>query len=210
MLQEAADAEVLAQFPRLASPPRFFERGMVKTPYRLYQNMAPLDDDSIVFLGQMRVANSFRVSECQALWATAYLDGNIALPSYDEMQADIAYVNAFCKRRYPANGGAGNYFHYDVISYTDNLLAELGLSSHRKKGWWKNFVGPCFASDLRGCIDEYKKNVAEYERTGVIRRSSTMRSTLTRRSTATSVLSRSNTKLSDTRVGCVKSRSKGD
>ena len=156
MLQEAADREVCEQFPQLADPPSFKKKEMTKTPYKLYQHMASLDDDSIVFLGQIRVANSFRVSECQALWATAYLDGNIVLPFYDDMQAEIAYVNAFCKRRYPVYGSAGNYFHYDVIGYTDNLLKQLGLSSHRQKGPWKNFVGPCFAGDLRGLIDEYK------------------------------------------------------
>jgi len=184
MLQEAADAEVLSQFPCLANPPRRYEKNMTKTPYRLYQMMGALDDDSIVFLGQLRMANSFRVSECQALWATAYLDGVMALPSYDEMQADIAYMNAFCRRRYPAYGGEGNYFHYDVVSYTDNLLAELGLSSHRKKGPWKNFVGPCFASDLRGIIDEYKQkrmngDVGGSHKSG-LSRSNTLRSHTTR------------------------------
>ena len=193
MLQEAADCEVLQHFPRLADPPAYYKKKMTKTPYKLYQNMAPLDDESIVFLGQVRMPNSFRVSECQALWATAYLDGNIALPTYDDMQADIAYVNAFCQRRYPANGGAGNYFHYDVVAYTDNLLAELGLSSHRNKGYWKNLVEPCFASDMRNLIREYKQKSSEHGGSAAFsRHSSTKRSSTARsdtvRSLATSIV----------------------
>ena len=155
MLQSAADKEVIDEYPQLAHPPQFFQKPMVKTPYRLYKCMAPLDDDSIVFLGQIRIANNFRVAECQALWATALLDGTLDLPSYEDMQGEIAYVNAWCRRRYPANGGLGNYMHYDVIAYTDALLAELGLTSHRKP-WLKDFFAPCLAHDLRGLIQEYK------------------------------------------------------
>ena len=158
MLQEAADKEVIDEYPKLAHPPDFYQKPMTKTPYRLYKCIAPLDDDSIVFLGQIRIANNFRVAECQALWAMALLDGTLDLPSYEDMQGEIAYVNAWCRRRYPANGGLGNYMHYDVIAYTDALLAELGLSSHRKT-WLKDFFSPCLANDLRGLIEEYKAKI---------------------------------------------------
>ena len=156
-LAEAADREVLSQFPRLAHPPPYFKKTPTKTPYRLYKNIAPLDDEINVFLGQIRIANNFRVSECQALWATAYLDNKLPLPHYDDMQAEIAWVIAWCQRRYPTNGGLGNFFHYDVIGYTDTLLAELELKSHRKRNWWKDFVSPCFASDLKGLREEYRQ-----------------------------------------------------
>ena len=159
MLQEAADKEVIDEYPRLARPPKYYQKPMTKTPYRLYKCMAPLDDDSIVFLGQIRIANNFRVAECQALWATALLDGTLDLPSYEDMQGEIAYVNAWCRRRYPANGGLGNYMHYDVIAYTDALLAELGLTSHRKP-WLKDFFSPCLANDLKDLIQEYKTKIS--------------------------------------------------
>ena len=159
-LQDAADKEVLEQYPKLAHPPEFYQKPMTKTPYRLYKCIAPLDDDSIVFLGQVRIANNFRVAECQALWATALLDGTLNMPHYEEMQGEIAYVNAWCKRRYPANGAPGNYMHYDVIAYTDALLLELGLTSHRKT-WFKDFFSPCFASDLKDLVNEYKENLGK-------------------------------------------------
>ena len=163
MLQAAADEEVLEQYPKLRHPPKFYEKPMTKTPYRLYKCMAALDDDSIVFLGQIRIANNFRVAECQALWATAYLDGILDLPSYEDMQAEIAYVIAWCRRRYPANGAPGNYLHYDVIAYTDALLAEVGLKSHRKSAV-KDFLEPCLARDLKGLVKEYLDNCGEVKR----------------------------------------------
>lgn len=164
MLQQAADKSVISEYPKLAHPPTYYRKPATKTPYRLYKCIAPLDDDTIVFLGQIRIANNFRVSECQALWAVAWLDGTLRNPpDYEDMQGDIAYVNAWCKRRYPANGGSGNYLHYDVIAYTDALLAEVGLSSHRKRSRFKDFFSPCLAGDLTGLIREYKDKVSSGE-----------------------------------------------
>lgn len=94
---------------------------------------------------------------------------------YDTMQADVAYVNAWCARRYPATGGAGNYMHYNMVAYTDALLDEVGVVSscsgndgdsvttttvgqfvRRKRGWWRGLVEPVWAADLKGMVDFYK------------------------------------------------------
>ncbi|KAI4212886.1 MAG: hypothetical protein LQ351_004411 [Letrouitia transgressa] len=205
-LHSAAKEEILSEFPALCYPPtpKYSPQktsATEKTPYRLYNLIAPLNDfpPSIVFLGQIRMANSFRTAECQALWASAYLDGTLPLPSYDEMEAEIAYTIAFSQCRYPISGGAGNYFFYDVISYTDKLLAELGLRSHKKVARKhvsghlgaasrrvRNFFDPCFASDLEGVVEEYK-SVVEKGPFKPLRRSSTRQSTLSRASTFASV-----------------------
>ncbi|KAI9814840.1 MAG: monooxygenase [Pycnora praestabilis] len=153
-LSNKADRKVVDNFPRLADPPPYYKKPLTTTPYRLYNFIAPLNDDSVVFLGYFHISNNFRAAECQALWVTAYLDKRVALPSYKEMQEDIALTNAWCKRRYLANGEKGNYLHYELIGYTDRLLNDLGLSSHRK-GWWEDFFAPCAASDLRNIREEY-------------------------------------------------------
>lgn len=129
-LQDAADAQVLMQYPKLAHPPEGVLRNVSprvrddpKTPYRLYKLIAPLDDadntshpsggtgGSVTFLGHLKTTNNFRVAECQALWATAYLDGNLVnLRGYDDLEADVAYVNAWCRRRYAATGAGGDSY----------------------------------------------------------------------------------------------------
>ena len=54
-------------------------------------------------------------------------------------------------------GWLGNVIDFEMVSYTDKLLAELGLSSHRYKGsWWADLTDPCLASDYAGIIDEYR------------------------------------------------------
>ncbi|MCJ1388705.1 monooxygenase [Xylographa bjoerkii] len=158
-LQTEADHQVLAQFPGLASPPDYYKKPTSLTPYRLYNSMASLNDDSIVILGYIFVPNSFRAAEVQAIWATAYLDKQIVLPSAMEMQAQIALLNAWCKRRYLNNGDGGNYLHYDLIGYTDTLLRQLGLSYHYD-GWWKYLFTTRTAIDFKLPWQQYLAKTA--------------------------------------------------
>lgn len=162
---------VLSNFPLLRQQPECYKHQPRCTPFRLYKGMAPPSDTvdhSIVFLGKIVVSNNFRLAEVQALWAVAYLDGNIlhANPSVrgdcplgekEQREEEVADTAAWCRQRYPSKGQAGNWFFYDVISYTDMILEQLGLQSHRRKGWFRNLFAPCFASDLRGIVSEYKQ-----------------------------------------------------
>lgn len=102
----------------------------------------------------MYVPIGFRVAEVQAIWVTALLSGNLQLPSESAMRKDVAWVNAFDRRRYPTHGHLGNYLHYDMMGYIDRLLGEVGLESHRK-GWWADLVYPFATEDLAGTKEEF-------------------------------------------------------
>ncbi|KAL9002554.1 MAG: hypothetical protein Q9180_009963, partial [Flavoplaca navasiana] len=102
MVQQA-DREVLDRFPILAEPPKHHHKASQTTPYRLYKGIAPLNDSTIAFVGYFNVGNFFKGAECQAIWATAFLDGNLQLPSIDSRQLTIARHIAWCKRRYLSN-----------------------------------------------------------------------------------------------------------
>ena len=160
-LSDEADRQILDDFPILEKPPPGCKPrgGANLTPGRLYQGMAPLTDPSILFLGRVRLSNNFRGAEAQAIWAAAWWDGHIALPSADELKKRVAYMNTFSKRRYPSCGADGLYFHGDLVWYTDTIVHEAGLESHRK-GWWEDWDEPALASDMRDCKDEY---LAKYE-----------------------------------------------
>jgi dimethylaniline monooxygenase (N-oxide forming) len=82
---------VVEQFPLLADPPDHPRKPVLTTPHRLYNGVAPLDDDgSIAFIGYINCANYFRGVECQAIWATAYLDKMLTLPCIEDQQEEIA------------------------------------------------------------------------------------------------------------------------
>jgi hypothetical protein len=159
-LETEADQQILNQFSKLANPPAYYERPIHTTPYRLYNGIASLHDNSVVFIGHILVADYFRAAECQAIWATAYLDQRLVLPSLKDRQAQIALFVSWCRRRYLSNGQRGNWMVFDLIGYADRLLQEVGLSSHRK-GWFGNLFAPAKARDIQGLRDEY---IAKYGR----------------------------------------------
>ncbi|KAK5021101.1 hypothetical protein LTR16_000411, partial [Cryomyces antarcticus] len=98
-LEQLTRSSVLKRFPRLANPPSHFQHPASSTPYRLYKAIAPLDDPSVVILGHIQVGNNFAAAEVQALWATAFLDGRVALPGRREMEQEIAETYAWCRLR---------------------------------------------------------------------------------------------------------------
>ena len=155
-LLEAADRRVLSEFPLLNHPPPHKKAEVAKTTMRLYNCMAPLEDASVVFLGYGHLSNSFRTAEGQAIWATAFFDGRKLLPPLHQAQQEVAYMNAFSRRRYPSHGAAGDYFFFELVWYTDKLMKEAGLTSHRR-GWWSDLVDPCLAADYEGMKDEYRR-----------------------------------------------------
>lgn len=161
MLEKAADAVILSRFPTLRHPPDYRKIKPTRTPFRLYNSIAPPTDvhstHSIVFLGKMVVGNSFCTAEAQALWTVAYLDGRIRnLPSQAQINKEIAETVAWDRRRYLNKGELGSWFYFDVVDYADALLEQLGLDSHRRKAWIGDLMDPFFASDLKDLGQEYK------------------------------------------------------
>ncbi|MCJ1244424.1 monooxygenase [Trapelia coarctata] len=159
-LDEQTDREVVQQFPALANPPAHAPPDTSRTPFRLYKMIASPNDPTIAFLGHINVGNSFRAAECQALWVVAYFDGNLNLPPKTAMEHEISRAVSWCRRRYPYRGASGVWLYYDLLPYTDDLLAHIGLTSHRKRGL-KDLFSPCFARDLRDLQEEYKAKSGE-------------------------------------------------
>jgi cation diffusion facilitator CzcD-associated flavoprotein CzcO len=161
LLDEEADGEVLSRWPYLASVPKFNAPPPHTTPYRLYNMTIPPNDTSIAFLGYQHVPNSYHTSVVQTLYAIAVLDGALKLPSKDEINKSVAFIDRWCARRYPVHGWLGNVLDYEMVSFTDHLLDQLGLSSHRRMdSWWGDLTNPCLASDYAGLVDEYRRKHA--------------------------------------------------
>ncbi|KAF2453310.1 putative dimethylaniline monooxygenase [Lineolata rhizophorae] len=154
-LDKEAESTILQRFPVLAEPPTVYPWRQTTTPYRLHRTILPIHDHSIAFIGRVMMGNHFRNAEAQSLWAVAALDGALELPSTEDMERDVAKTVSWCRKRYLSRGELGNWFYWDLIPYTDMLLEDLHLRSHRKSGL-KDLLAPCVAKDLRGLIDEYK------------------------------------------------------
>ncbi|KAF1998428.1 FAD/NAD(P)-binding domain-containing protein [Amniculicola lignicola CBS 123094] len=156
--EKAAESQVVKRFPILAHPPPCYKPERKESPFRLYKGILPIRDRSIAFLGKTELANHTYNAEIQSLFAVAALDGTLKLPEEDDMESDIALVRAWQTKRYPAKGGSGKWFWFDIVPYSDALLEELGLKSHRTRGLGGMFK-PTLAQDLKGLIGEYKGKV---------------------------------------------------
>lgn len=158
--QKEAEAEknVLTRFAILNDRPHYYQNPSTtsRAPLRLFKGVLPVTDRSIAFVGQLLCGNNFRIAEVQALFAVAALDGTLSLPATEEMETIVARTLAWSRLRYLAKGQYGSWIYWDMVPYTDDLLADLGLHSHRHSTWWKDLFAPCFASDLAGLIDEYR------------------------------------------------------
>lgn len=155
-LLKVADHQVLASFPLLENPPPSRKIDALTTTAKLYKGIAPLQDHSIAFLGHIDSSNSFRAAEVQAIWTTAYFDGSINMPPPEQAQKEVAFMNAFSRRRYPSRGQKGDCVFGELIWYSDDLLQDVGLKSHQK-GLWSNWVEPCLQADLKNMPNEYRK-----------------------------------------------------
>lgn len=165
-LEKEADKKVIERFPLLAEPPAHPRKPRATTPYRLYRGIAPVADDSIAFIGHVLVGNYFSVTEAQAIWITAYLDKKLALPAVAEREEDISLFTSWCRRRYLSNGENGNHMTFEFVVYVDQLLQDVGLSSNRQNGWFKNWFSPCMARDMAGLRGEYLSKFGASPATG--------------------------------------------
>jgi len=154
-LVEEEDSKVLEKFVILRNPPPHSHVNETLTPYRLYKGMAPLDDDSILFMNHITLANKLFGAEAQAMWAVAYFDHKIDLPSVEEREREIATWIAWCRRRHLSNGELANFVAFDGVPYVDGLLAQMGVTAHRRKGWMGNLFAPVMPADLGKAWSEY-------------------------------------------------------
>lgn len=157
-MEGEAREEVLARFSILQDQPPHHQNTTAdsRAPLRLYKGILPIKDKSIAFVGQLLSGNNFRIAEVQALYVVAAFDGVLSLPTPEQMETSVARTIAWNRLRYLSKGVYGSWIYWDMVPYTDNLLAELGLRTHRHSAWWKDLFSPCFASDLSGLIDEYR------------------------------------------------------
>jgi hypothetical protein len=156
-LEDAATAALIKSYPVLAehpTPPGLGDVLEHHTPLRLYNNMVPIMDASIVFVGFAVINNMWYCSEVQSVYATAILDGRVSLPDEEAMKKDIAYVNAYMRLRIPTYGREGNYWVFDMYPYFERLLDGIGLRSWRRSWWGEAFL-PLMPENLSGLKNEY-------------------------------------------------------
>ncbi|CZR55386.1 related to dimethylaniline monooxygenase [Phialocephala subalpina] len=196
-LDSTAELHLLKRYPILKNPPsEIHVPAPSKTTFRLYRGMVPSKlpargDNSIIILGNLANGNVQITAELSSLWAVAYLEDlmppstQATLADVEEMDRDIAHVEAFRRKRY-LNGFPFRVSVADAPEYDDALMRDLELRPDRKrmrmpggwrdwfglKSWWAEWFESYFASDYAGTVEEFlagiegrKENGSMSERT---------------------------------------------
>lgn len=174
-MTQRADEDIMKTFPRLKNQPvqnakmtdplaekaDEFPPTKLNVPYQLYKFMVPpalINDRSLGFAGVPMQISTSSVATIQALWLSAYFDGQMPIPNREEeIEYETVLHARFGKWRYPAGHGA-QYpdFVFDAVPYLDMLLKQLGLNCHRKSGATAEIFHPYGPEDYRGLVDEFR------------------------------------------------------
>jgi dimethylaniline monooxygenase (N-oxide forming) len=123
---------------------------------QLYRHMLHPRIPKMAFAGYNHGFLHVPAIEVSMLWLSAYLRGDLVLPSMEEMESCIEEIRAW-KREHilfePSRSCAINTrFH----QYLDVLLLDLGLNPYRKSNALAELVSGYTAEDYRGLLGEYE------------------------------------------------------
>jgi hypothetical protein len=190
-----ADAEIFEKCPKLEDQPepRSYKplsddaTGIINEPYRLYRFVVPpafVQSRTLAFAGAYRSPATTIIAQAQALWITAFLDGQIPAlfppidpqppTTLDDLSPELSKTSQnepanrimyetvlhtqFGKWRY--SRGFGSRFPelwFDCLPYVDMLLQDVGVKNRRKGSWWGECFTPYWPKDYLGIVGEYLK-----------------------------------------------------
>jgi hypothetical protein len=187
-----ADAEILEKCPKLQNQPQpkdfkpMTEDKEVtrKEPYRLYRFMVPpafIESKTLAFAGAYRSPATTIIAQAQALWITAFFDGQLPALRESQRNLDTPVKNGsngalekkptaiadkimyqtvlhsqWGKWRYSRGFGARfPELWWECLPYVDLLLGDIGVENRRKNSWWGERFTAYFPKDYAGIVDEY-------------------------------------------------------
>jgi hypothetical protein len=170
----SADAQIFEAFPKLRQQPVInshlaklptakeepFDPIRCNMPYLLYRFMVPpayLHERSIAFLGIPLCLSQGVMSTANALWITAYFDGQIEIPAEKEAAAETALHARHARWRNPAGYGASfPDWIFDTMPYLDMIFGDLGVSGWIKTGLADAFT-PYLPNAFARVVEEYRR-----------------------------------------------------
>ncbi|GAW12463.1 hypothetical protein ANO14919_018320 [Xylariales sp. No.14919] len=140
------------------------------TPFMLHRFLVPaspqfLRNRDIAFTGMLANFGTSMTAHISGLWISAYFQGKLSIDpaaamdneaALKKLQYETVLLNRWGKWRYPVDWGhrAPN-FVFDIMPYLDLLQRDLGLKTHRKKGWFAEVTDPYGPEDYKDITTEW-------------------------------------------------------
>lgn len=162
-LAEKADAEVLRDFPILKDQPKLAFVPKEADPLRYYRFIVPytmIESRNLAFAGMISCVSTATVAAIQGHWIAAFMGEQLdrAPKSGQEVIDEIMLHTQWGKWRYPSGYGASlPDFVFEGVPYTNLLMKDLGLKTHRKPGLFAELTSPYLPPDFAGLMEEWKQ-----------------------------------------------------
>ncbi|MBB3190982.1 flavin-containing monooxygenase [Halomonas cerina] len=121
--------------------------------FRLYRHILPPGEPCMGFIGYASSGNAPLTSEISAHWLSQYFQGQLELPNRNEMDRDIDRVLEWTAKVFPDQPEAHFIGGY-IAHYTDWLLRDMGLRTHRAESVFSEYLGPFWAERYRNIAEE--------------------------------------------------------
>ena len=95
--------------------------------------------------------------EIATQWLCAYLRGELALPSVEEMERSIEYIRQWKRENIKFEKARSCAVSTRFQQYIDILLMELQLNPYRKSNPIAELFSRYEASDYKGVFEEYER-----------------------------------------------------
>ncbi|KAL5338388.1 hypothetical protein BJX70DRAFT_408675 [Aspergillus crustosus] len=140
-----------------------FKHASAPTPsaYRLFRRVASPSliaegDRSFAVLGAVYIGAVAVLAEVQALWAVAFLMGELDGDGQEGPLASMEKVYESVAEDAVWGRLTGVGLNVDTMSYNDRLMRDLGLNPYREGGgWWNELMAVYGPSSYAGIVDEW-------------------------------------------------------
>lgn len=131
---------------------------------QLYRHIIHPDIPNFAFAGYNHGFLHIPAVEVGAVWLLALLEGELSLPTMEEMKENIHYVREWKRQHIQFEPSRSCAINTRYQQYLDIMLKELGLSPYRKSNPIAELFGRYGVSDYKGVLAEYlasKKQVVQ-------------------------------------------------
>jgi len=130
-----------------------------KDGVQLYRHLIHPSIPNLGFVGFNHGFLHVPAVEIGTLWLCAYLDGELELPSVEQMKQDIEQIRQWKNAHIQFEPTRGSGVNVRYQQYIDILLRDLGISPYRKM---PNILAEIFdrynCSDYKSVLEEYNRN----------------------------------------------------
>jgi hypothetical protein len=124
--------------------------------FQLYRHILPPTEQSLGFVGYASSVACQLTAEISAHWLSQSFRGELALPTVDEMQAEVRRVQAWLEEVMPARP-QGYFIGPYLVHHIDDLMVDMRLPTRRTSNFVSEYFGWFSPTRYRDLAEERRQ-----------------------------------------------------